>query len=520
MGAGHHEGLASADLSQKKVAHLSSERIMIEHLPEDPPAEGESLPTGCHGLENAVNRSRREALRIGGLSLLGTSLPSLLAARDAAPKSSAASSTSSLPGFGSAKRCIFLFMWGGPAQQDTWDMKPEAPVEYRGEFSPIATNVPGIQICEHMPLLGQRTDKLAILRAVTHGDVNHTTGTHELLTGYSYRPGQNERQTSPHIGTVLARLGWGNGPLPPVVNMMPKVPGTVPRFVEQSQGQGAGWLGPIYDPMLLMDDPNLPEFQFGHFKLHEEITRDRLSDRQRLVAEIDRQSEAWESALQRQALGAHYERAYELLTARDALRAFRIDEEPDKTRDRYGRNPHGQAVLLARRLAEANVPMSTVFWQNDGLINVSVYWDTHNRNFIDLKTRLMPVTDLAFSALLDDLELRGLLDETLVVWTGEFGRTPRVGQGVVGGAGAGRDGRDHWPHVFTTVLAGAGIKRGIVHGSSDRYAAYPSANPTRPADIAATIYHCLGVDPHITLPDRLDRPIPICDGEPIAEILA
>jgi uncharacterized protein (DUF1501 family) len=183
-------------------------------------------------------------------------------------------------------------------------------------------------------------------------------------------------------------------------------------------------------------------------------------------------------------------------------------------------NIHGQSVLQARRLVEAGVPLVTVFWPNEGITNVSVYWDTHNRNFIDLKTRLCPVTDRAFTALLEDLEQRGLLDETLVVWTGEMGRTPRVGQSVVGGAGAGRDGRDHWPHVFTTVLAGGGIKGGVVHGSSDRYAAHPATNPTPPADLAATIYHCLGVDPDTHLADRLGRPLPLCEGSPIRAILA
>jgi uncharacterized protein (DUF1501 family) len=168
---------------------------------------------------------------------------------------------------------------------------------------------------------------------------------------------------------------------------------------------------------------------------------------------------------------------------------------------------------------EAGVPLVTVFWPNDGITNVSVYWDTHNRNFIDLKERLCPVTDRAFSALLEDLQQRGLLDETLVVWTGEMGRTPRVGQSVVGGAGAGRDGRDHWPHVFTSVLAGGGVKGGVVHGASDRYAAHPAEGPTSPDDLAATVYHCLGVDPRTALRDRLGRPLTLCEGWPIQAIL-
>jgi uncharacterized protein (DUF1501 family) len=182
-------------------------------------------------------------------------------------------------------------------------------------------------------------------------------------------------------------------------------------------------------------------------------------------------------------------------------------------------NIHGQAVLQARRLVEAGVPLVTVFWQNDGLTNVSVYWDTHNRNFIDLKTRLCPVTDQAFSALLEDLDQRGMLDETLIVWTGEMGRTPRVGQSVVGGAGAGKDGRDHWGKVFTSVLAGGGIKGGVVWGSSDRYAAEPATLPTAPADLAATVYHCLGIDPAIELTDRLGRPATLCVGSAIRGIL-
>src|SRR5581483_414038 len=238
-----------------------------------------------------------------------------------------------------------------------------------------------------------------------------------------------------------------------------------------------------------------------------------------LLRDLDRQRQELESRLEVAAMSAHYERAFALLASRGVTEAFDVTREPAALRERYGLNVHGQAVLQARRLVEAGVPLVTVFWQNDGLTNVSVYWDTHNRNFIDLKTRLMPPSDQAFSALLDDLDARGMLDETLVVWTGEFGRTPRVGQAVVGGAGAGRDGRDHWSHVFTTVLAGGGIRGGVVHGSSDRYAAYPASQPTTPADLAATIYHCLGVDPRLQLTDRLGRPATLCEGTPIAAVL-
>jgi len=195
-----------------------------------------------------------------------------------------------------------------------------------------------------------------------------------------------------------------------------------------------------------------------------------------------------------------------------------LTQEPAKVRQRYGLNPHGQSVLQARRLVERGVPLVTVFWPSDGIKNVSVYWDTHNRNFIDLRERLMPPADQAFSALLDDLGERGLLDETLVVWTGEFGRTPRVGQRN-SDAGAGRDGRDHWPGCFTTVLAGGGIRGGQVYGSSDRHAALPASNPVAPLDLVATVYHLLGVSEHLALPDAQGKPMIICPGTPIRELL-
>jgi hypothetical protein len=275
--------------------------------------------------------------------------------------------------------------------------------------------------------------------------------------------------------------------------------------------------------MTIDDDPSRSDYRAGTLPrdASPEIDGTRLDERIGWLREVERQAGrfefGWDSRVR--ALGSHRERAYHLLTNRRALEAFDLSLEDPLVRARYGMHMHGQAVLQARRLIEAGVPIVTVFWQNDGLTNVSVYWDTHNRNFIDLKTRLMPPADQAFSALLDDLAARGLLDETLVVWTGEFGRTPRVGQGVVGGAGAGRDGRDHWPHCFSTVLAGAGIRGGTVHGASDRWAAYPARDPVTPADVAATIYHLLGIDPALELSDPLGRPLRLCLGEPIGGIL-
>jgi hypothetical protein len=461
----------------------------------------------CDGFLNARRAHRREFLRAGSLSLLGLGLPHFLQAGDAAKAPKAR-----------ARACIILFMWGGPAQQDTWDLKPDAPKEYRGEFKPIATRVPGIRVCEHLPLLAARADKLALLRAMTHTDVNHITAPHYLLTGRA-SPGPRG-DNWPSYGAVMSRLGRGRGPLPPFVSMMPVVPNGAPRFVEETHGQDAGWLGPVYHPMRIDADGSKPGYRVGEFALHAETPPARTQKRQALLRDLDRQVHHLERQPEVQAMHAHYERAFSLLASPAATRAFDLSREPLAVRERYGMNIHGQSVLQARRLVEAGVPLVTVFWPNDGITNVSVYWDTHSRNFIDLKTRLCPVTDRAFSALLDDLAARGLLDETLVVWTGEMGRTPRVGQSVVGGAGAGPDGRDHWPHVFTTVLAGGGIKGGIVHGASDRYAATPARNPTPPADLAATIYHCLGVDPRTQLRDRLDRPQTLCEGKVIEAILA
>ncbi|MFO0879368.1 MAG: DUF1501 domain-containing protein [Gemmataceae bacterium] len=449
---------------------------------------------------------RREFLRAGALPLVGLGLPQLLAGQSKRPR-------------GRAKACIVLFMWGGPAQQDTWDLKPNAPAEYRGEFQPIRTNVPGVQICEHLPRLAQHMDRLALLRAMTHHDVNHTTATSFLLTGRGLaRPGQSLHEDWPSYGAVLSRLNRGQGPLPPFVSMMPKVPNGAPRFVEQSHGQGAGWLGPIYDPLRIDEDASKTDYQVGEFSLRADVPLGRTRRRQELLQQLDSQRQRLESELA--AANAHQQRAFSLLASRKAIEAFDLTREPQAVRERYGMNIHGQAVLQARRLVEAGVPLVTVFWQNDGLTNVSVYWDTHNRNFIDLKTRLCPVTDQAFTALIEDLEQRGMLDETLIVWTGEMGRTPRVAQSVPGGAGAGRDGRDHWANVFTSVLCGGGVKGGVVHGSSDRYAAYPATNPTTPADLAATIYHCLGVDPQTILYDRLNRPMMLCEGDPIRAILS
>lgn len=463
----------------------------------------------CHNFAASPLVNRRELLRLGGLTLFGLGLPELL--RAAEPPNWEDSS------FGRAKACILLFMWGGPAHQDTWDLKPEAPAEVRGEFKPIATSVPGIHISEHFPRLAQRTDKLAIVRSLTHTDVNHTSSTHYLLTGEPPPAATDARIQWPHLGSVLARLGRGRGDLPPFVSMRPKLENDVPRFVEQSQGQFAGWLGPVFDPLTIDNDPSRADYRVADLILQPELSLHRLADRRDLREELNRRLIAAAPTLDAQE--ANQRRAFELLTSAAGQRgAFDLEEEPPELRERYGLNPHGQSVLQARRLIERGVPLVTVFWPNDGIKNVSVYWDTHSRNFIDLKERLMPVADQAFSTLLDDLAERGLLDETLVVWTGEFGRTPKVGQRN-SDAGAGADGRDHWPGCFTTVLAGGGARGGVVYGKSDRHAAYPAENAVAPRDLVATVYHALGIPSGQTVPDVGGRPHFIRPGTAIRELL-
>ena len=465
--------------------------------------------------------NRRQLLRAGSLSLFGLSLDHLLrgAAAGQAAEASADGSSTRLPSFGRAKRCILLFMWGGPAHQDTWDLKPNAPAEIRGEFRPISTRVPGIQICEHLPLLAERTDKLAIVRSMSHGDVDHLTATHYLLTGQAPPKMTELRGDWPGFGAVLSKLGRGRGPLPPFVSLRPKLENDVPRFVEQSHGQTAGWLGAAYDPLSIDANPAAASYHVANFDLPPEVSLERLDGAAGTVGRREPAAGRREQAAGYDTMDRHVRRAFDILHTASVKSAFDLAAEPPAMRERYGLNPHGQSVLQARRLVEAGVPLVTVFWPSDGTKNVSVYWDTHNRNFVDLKTRLMPPADRAFSALLDDLAERGLLDDTLVVWTGEFGRTPKVGQRN-SDAGAGRDGRDHWPGCFTTVLAGGGIRGGQVYGSSDRHAAYPASQRVAPVDMTATIYHLLGVPSDLVLDDPQGRPLVVCPGTPVRELMS
>jgi hypothetical protein len=407
-------------------------------------------------------------------------------------------------------------MWGGPSQLDTWDLKPYAPSGIRGEFQSIATRTSGLRISEHLPLLAQRTDQLAVIQSMTHKDVNHFEASHEMLTGQIALPDRGVNEDWPNIGAVLAKIGRGRDPLPSHINIQPELSNDVPNNASLTRGQMAGWLGPSFNPMVIQADPSSPAYRVGDFAMQPGMSLDRLENRQSLLTSLESQLrlQSESSAM----MSRHYARSFDLLHSATAQGAFELTRESPNVRQRYGLNPHGQSVLQARRLIEQGVPLVTVMWPKEGITNVSIYWDTHRRNFIDQRERLQPVADMAFSALLDDLAERGLLEETLVVWTGEFGRTPKIGQRS-SDAGSGSDGRDHWPGCFTTVLAGAGIRGGMVYGQSDKIAAYPSANPVSPLDLVATIYHLLGVSPELMLTDRQNRPHAICTGTPVSGIL-
>jgi len=448
----------------------------------------------CPSFRRLQRMTRRSALKAGWLGALATTVGQQAWGAD----------SDAAAGFGSAKRCIFIFMWGGPSHLDTWDMKPEAPAEIRGEFKPIATSVPGIQISEHFPRLAQLAHRYAVIRSMTHDDPAHLSSAHHLLTG-RYAPRRisdadpPSRQDSPQIGSVLGRLRPPPCALPGAVTLPwivshPAAPGG------RAPGQNAGWMGTAFDP-LVVGDPNIAGFRPPGIDLPAELPADRLLARQKLLTSLDRPSGSnpWDDLSQQ---------AFRMLTSPTVRRAFRLEEEPAPVRDRYGRNTHGQCLLLARRLIETGVPMVTVNWHDDG----QAFWDTHGDNFRSLRERLMPPADLGFSALLEDLADRGLLDDTLVIWAGEFGRNPRIT--------AANAGREHWPRCFSAVLAGGGIHGGRTYGSSDRIGAFPAENPTSPSDLAATIYHALGIRPEHTIVDRLGIPKALVEGRPITSLFA
>ena len=443
---------------------------------------------------------RREFLQVGFSGLMGLGLPGLAAGRSIAGPASSPR----------AKSMILIFLSGGISHIDTFDMKPDAPEGIRGEFKPIDTVAPGVRICEHLPGLAARADKLAILRTMAHGHTNHLNGTHQILTGLP-QPGATfdkiaSRDDYPCYASAVDALKPSAEGVPSGV--------TLPTFLMEGPltwpGQHAGFLGPKHDPWLIKQDPNRPDFRVDDLAAAGGFGVERLGRRRSLFDQLEAARAGATARAESDPMAAQRELAYSLLTSGKVARAFDIGREDPRVRDRYGRHMFGQSLVLARRLVQAGVPVVQV---NLGKVQS---WDTHSGNFKALKDRLLPPTDRGVSALLDDLAANGLLDETLVVLTGEFGRTPRSGAST--GNNNTRDGRDHWSKVFSTVLAGAGVVGGRAIGQSDKMGAYPASQPYSPADLSATIYSCLGVDPATEVRDRLGRPIVLSPGTPIAPL--
>ena len=459
----------------------------------------------CDGL------SRRELLRVGGLGAFGLSAGQLSSARG---ESLATVNPAGLPGFGKARSCIVLFLLGGPPQHETWDPKPHAPAEIRGDFQPIASAIPGLHVGEMMPKTAALADRVSVLRAVATDDNAHSASGYWMLTGSPHQPRNVENAGTgapndwPCLAAVVRSLRGDTSRLPASIRLPEEIWNTG-HIVWP--GQDAGRLGAAADPWLITCDPNAADFQVPQLALPAQMPLVRLRQRQSLLTALNTARRQVEKNVAVQRWSGLGNRTFDLLQSDQARRAFAIEKEPPAVRDRYGRNRFGQSVLLARRLVEEGVSLVQVNWtrwKHDQA--VAPAWDTHADNSPRLKKDLMPPMDLAYSALLEDLEQRGLLDETLVVWMGEFGRTPRINK---------RGGRDHWGHVFPVALAGGGIKPGCVYGASDRQGGYPSDGRVEPQDLLATIFHCLGHSPQTHVEDQLGRPLVISQGDIIEALL-
>lgn len=456
--------------------------------------------------------SRRAMLRIGALAPLGLSLPALLGAnaRAASPLAASRDASSNHSTFGRAKRCLMLYMWGGPSHIDLYDMKPDAAAEIRGPFKPIRTTTPGYHISELLPNLAKQTHRLAFIRSVTHTDNNHSTAAHWMMTGRRHeRSAENfgaRRSDFPHIGSVMSRFMPVGKRLPTFV-ALPEVIGTTAGFV--TPGQDGGILGRKYDPFRINQHPDEEDFQVRNLLPAAGVTRQRVRQRIDLVKQFDHTRRTLGEAIGVGELDAYKQQAIDLVTSPAAHEAFDLAKESKEQRDRYGMHCFGQSLLMARRLLEAGVKLVTVYWHRDKP-GVDTTWDTHAKNFSQLKDRLCPQVDKPLAVLLDDLADRGMLDDTLIMWNSEFGRTPKVN---------GAAGRDHWGKANTVWFAGAGIHGGAVHGSTDATASEPASDPVAPHDLSATVYHLLGLDPATVIYDSLERPLPISEGTVVREVL-
>jgi hypothetical protein len=448
----------------------------------------------CHGV------SRRSFLQVGATALAGMWLPDLL-------RWEAAGFTG-----GNQPRirnCITIFLVGSPGHLDTWDMKPNAPAEVRGHFRPIATDVAGVQICEHFPMMAQRMGKVALIRSLHHRTgATHENGQRWMMTGHDF----NADNIKPHSGSVISRVFGQKSELPANVIL----PGPIGNTgAGPLHGQTAGYLGSAHDPFFLNADPAQANFRVADLEVPAGMSAARLDARNELLAQLDQLQRRTETQSTR-THDSSYERAFRLLTSRRAKEAFDLGREPDRLRDRYGRNTFGQSCLMARRLIEGGVRYVTV--NHFDTVFGQTCWDMHadggglNNTYLDYERHLCPQFDLAFTALIDDLEQRGLLAETVVAVLSEFGRTPRLNA---------RAGRDHYPGAWTNFLCGGSIRGGQVIGATDSIGSRPSDNPVEPPQILASIYHGMGINLDTTMmPGPGERPVRLVEAEPIRQLFA
>lgn len=458
--------------------------------------------------------SRRRVLEVGGLSTLGLSLAGLLRAEASGTQSAVGSrqSTVGVPGTPTpgvqgatprARSCILIFLNGGPSHLDMWDMKPDAPAEVRGEFKPIGTPVAGIQMSEHLPRLAKLAPHYSLLRSLHHRVSNaHALAVYLALTGDDRGDGNVAVGFSqgdfPAVGSVVSRVYGAQRAMVPYVSLPYRTKegaGGPPQ-----PGFYGGWLGQQYDPLFVLKDPNAADFSIPELTLPDGFTARRVEMRRHLLRGVNHALDSLHREGSFAALDAFQQRALELVSSEHTRAAFAIEREPDRARESYGRNIYGQSVLLARRLIEAGCRVVTLSWAPDA----NATWDTHGGNFAKLRDTLLPQLDACLSSLLADLRDRGLLEETLVVCMGEFGRTPKINAGA---------GRDHYPGCYGLLMAGGGVRGGRVVGRSDDLGAEPVETPLTPQDIMATVYTLLGIAPETEFPDPLDRPLKILNGQ-------
>ena len=453
--------------------------------------------------------TRREALRIGGIGFAGLTLPGLLA-HEAASANAVETRGKS---FGAAKSVIVFCTNGGTAQMESFDPKPDAPAEVRGPYKAIATSVPGVTYNEFLPRLAKLQHKTAVLRAIHHNQSVHPNAVYLSLCGETLPRVVNpdsammSRDDKPNFGSVISKLLPVKPDLPGFV-MMPEAMG--PNGPEWP-GQFSGFLGSAYDPYRVNSFPGTPGYSPGALASDPTTNAARISSRRALLNRLGHTSRILDEVSATKALDPHYVKAFDVISSPRAQRAFDIESEPAEVRKRYGEHYFGQCCLLARRLVEAGVRIVQINWLRSNIGGIGgLGFDTHSNHFTSIRDELYPPTDQAFSVLLEDLEHRGLLDETLVIFYNEFGRTPKVNP---------KAGRDHWPQCYSILLAGGGIKGGAVYGASDKIGAYPTADPVTPQDVIATIYHVLGIDIETVLYDDLHRPHKLVKGEPIRAII-